>query len=130
MKKTIIAAIALLTLSAGGTFAQRGAYSRPYNNRPAQVNTPNDEFREEMKIERLDALVGLSKKQERELHRIEDQYDQQMARVRTTPAGLRQMRAQKQQAMLSVLTKKQRERLFAQQQTNQRGQFNPYGRRG
>lgn len=130
MKKTIIAAIALVTLTAGGTFAQRGAYSTPYNNRPAQVNTPNDEFREELKIERIDAIVGLSRKQERELHRIEDQYDQQLARIRTTPNGYRRLKAQKQQAMLSVLTKKQRERLFAQQPINQRGPFGPYGRRG
>ncbi|MFD2569593.1 hypothetical protein ACFSUS_03055 [Spirosoma soli] len=129
MKKTIIAAFALLTLTAGSTMAQR-VYSAPYNNRPTQYNTPNDEFREELKIERIDAIVGLSRKQERQLHQIEDQYDQQMARVRTTPAGYRQLRAQKQQAMLSVLTRKQRERLFAQQQYNQRGQYGPYGRRG
>lgn len=127
MKKTIIAAFALLTLTAGATFAQR--YPAPYN-RPAPVNTPKDEYREELKIDRIDAIVGLSRRQERELHRIEDQYDQQLARTRTTPAGYRQLKRQKQQAMLSVLTNKQRERLIAAQQYNQRGRYAPYGRRG
>ncbi|QJW89123.1 hypothetical protein HNV11_06825 [Spirosoma taeanense] len=131
MNKSLIAAFALLTLTAGGAMAQR-VYSAPYDNRPPQYGSryDNDQFQDELKIERLDAIVGLSNRQERELHRIEDQYDQQMARTRTTPAGYRQLQQQKQQAMLSVLTRKQRERLFAQQQYNQRNRHTPYGRRG
>ncbi len=132
MKKTIIAAFALLTLTAGGTIAQR-VYSAPFDNRPSQsggTRRDNDQFQDELKIERIDAIVGLSRRQERQLHQIEDQYDQQLARVRTTPAGYRQLMAQKQQAILSVLTKKQRERLFTQQPYNQRAPYTPYGRRG
>lgn len=130
MKKTLIAAITLLTLTAGASFAQRG-YPAPYN-RPAPANSPRDEYREELKIDRIDALVGLSRRQEKQLHRIEDQYDRVMATARMTPDGARQLKLRKRQDMLAVLTSSQRDRLFAQQQQQRYRRPNaPFGgRRG
>ncbi len=135
MKKTLIAAFSLFVLTAGSSMAQR-VYQRPFDNRPPAYgnqgypNDPNDEFRDELKIERLDALVGLSRRQEKQLHRIEDNYDHLFATSRFTPEGLRQARARKRDEMLSVLNRSQRERLFAAQQNQRPGRHGGfYGRR-
>jgi Spy/CpxP family protein refolding chaperone len=128
MKKTIIAAITLLTLTAGASFAQRN-YPSPYN-RPAPANSPRDEYREELKIDRIDAIVGLSRRQEKQLHKIEDNYDRMMATSRMTPDGARQLQLRKRQDMLAVLTSAQRDRLFAQQQQYRRPNAPFGGRRG
>jgi Spy/CpxP family protein refolding chaperone len=131
MKKTIIAAFAFVLMTAGATMAQRG-YSAPFDNRGPRGSNPSydrDQFQDELKIERLDALVGLSRKQERELHRIEDRYDQQIARTRMTPEGYRRFNEQKRNEFLSVLTRPQRERLFVTQQNNRRNNAYSYDRR-
>ena len=134
MKKTIIAAITLLTLTTGATFAQR-VYSAPFDNRPPQYGGPGydrDQYQDELKIERLDNIVGLSRRQEKQLHKIEDQYDRVLTTSRLSPDGLRQLQVRKRQDMLAVLTSAQRDRLFATQQNNRynRNQPVPYGRRG
>ncbi|QKZ15126.1 hypothetical protein [Spirosoma sp. KUDC1026] len=132
MKKTIIAAFAFVLMTTSATMAQR-VYSAPFDNRGPRGGSyayDRDQFQDEMKIERLNALVGLSRKQERELHRIEDRYDQQMARTRMTPEGYRRFNEQKRTEFLSVLTRSQRERLFALQQNNRRNNAYSYGRRG
>jgi len=134
MKKTIAAALTLFTLATGVTFAQ-GVYSRPYNNRPTQTAGPrytNDQFQDDLKIDRVDALVNLSRRQEKQLRKIEENYDKLMATSRTTPDGYRQIQLRKRQDMLAVLTSAQRDRLFAAQQTKpfNRNQPVPYGRRG
>lgn len=133
MKKTIIAAITLLTLTTCATFAQ-GVYSRPFDNRPPQYGGPGydrDQYRDELKIERLDDIVGLSRRQEKRLHKIEDNYDRILSTSRLSPDGLRQLQIRKRQDILAVLTPAQRDRLFAYQQNNR---YNnrpvPYGRRG
>lgn len=116
------------------TFAQ-GVYSRPYDNRPSYspgARYNNDQVRDELKIDRIDAIVGLSRRQEKQLRKIENNYDQLMARSRMTPDGYRQLQLRKRQDVLAVLTPAQRDRLFAYQQQNNR--YNnrpaPYGRRG
>lgn len=115
------------------TFAQ-GVYSRPFDNRPSyrQGSGYNDDQQDELKIDRIDAIVGLSRRQEKQLRRIEENYDGQMARTRMTPDGYRQLQRRKRQDVLAVLTSAQRDRLFAyQQQNNRRGtRVAPYGRRG
>ncbi|WP_461095789.1 hypothetical protein [Spirosoma luteolum] len=122
MKKTIVAALAFFALTTGSTFAQR-VYERPYDNRPG-YNAPrsqyNDDFRDELKIERLDALVGLSRRQEKQLRRIEENYDRLFATSRMTPQGYRDAQLRKREEVMSVLTRSQRERLFAYQQQNTR----------
>lgn len=136
MKKTIAAALTFVALSAGATFAQRG-YPAPqqpprYGNQPASPYNgsryDSDQAQDQLKIDRLDAIVGLSRRQEKQLHRIEDAYDQQMTRSRLTPDGYRQLQLRKRQDMLAVLTPAQRDRLFAHQSY---GRPNvQYGRRG
>lgn len=134
MKKTIAAALTLIALTTGATFAQRG-YQYPNHNRAPQYGGPSygqrDEIQEEIKIDRIDAIVGLSRRQEKQLHKIEDQYDRVQATSRMTPAAFRQLQLRKRQDMLAVLTSAQRDRLFAAQQQNGRRRPNaPYGRRG
>ncbi len=133
MKKTIAAALTLFALTTGMTFAQ-GGYSRPYDNRPSYSPNSryNDDQQDELKIDRIDAIVGLSRRQERQLRRIEESYDRTMATSRLTPKGYRQLQRRKRQDVLAVLTSAQRDRLFAyQQQNNRRGNRSaPYGRRG
>lgn len=133
MKKTIAAALTFFALSTGMTMAQ-GVYSRPYGNRPVQAQGPrynNDQAQDEYKIDRIDALVGLSRRQEKQLRKIENNYDQMLANPRMTQDGYRQLMLRKRQDVLAVLTSSQRDRLFAAQQTNR--PYNnraPFGRRG
>lgn len=137
MKKTIAAALTVFALTTGVTFAQ-GVYSRPYDNRPSYAPGPrynNDQVQDELKIDRIDAIVGLSRRQEKQLRKIENNYDQLMTRSRMTPDGYRQLQLRKRQDVLAVLTSAQRDRLFAyQQQNNRRGNrpapYGAYGRRG
>ena len=141
MKKTIITALTLFSLATGVTFAQ-GVYSKPVDNhaRPVQTQAPrytNDQYKDDLKIDRLDALVGLSRRQEKQVRKIENNYDHLMATSRLTPDGYRQLQVRKRQDILAVLTSAQRDRLFAAQQPVQpnnrynRNQPVPYGgRRG
>lgn len=133
MKKTIAAALTLFTLATGVTFAQ-GVYSRPFDNRSPQAQNSrynNDQVQDELKIDRIDAIVGLSRRQEKQLRKIENNYDQLFASARMTPDGFRQLQLRKRQDVLAVLTSAQRDRLFAYQQNNRPGyRPAPYGRRG
>ena len=133
MKTTIAAALTLFTLATGATFAQ-GAYPRPYDNRPGQpqAQANYDQYQDDLKIDRLDAVVGLSRRQERDIRRIENNYDHLMTTSRLTPDGLRQLQLRKRQDILAVLTSAQRDQLFATQQNNRfnRNQHGPFGRRG
>jgi len=133
MKRTIAAALTLLALTTSATFAQRG-YQYPNDNRGSYGNNrgsqygdsrrERDEIQEEIKIDRIDAIVGLSNRQERQLHKIEDNYDRMMNTSRMTPDGRRQLQLRKRQDMLAMLTSEQRDRLFSAQQQQQQ-----YGRR-
>jgi Spy/CpxP family protein refolding chaperone len=130
MKTTIAAALTFFALSTGVTFAQRG-YNSSFDNRPPQyggTRFDRDQAQDELKIDRIDAIVGLSRKQEKQLHKIEDNYDRLTATSRLTPDGYRQLQLRKRQDMLAVLTSAQRDRLFAQQQYGPRTA--PFGRRG
>ncbi|MFD2934018.1 hypothetical protein [Spirosoma flavum] len=136
MKKTIAAALTLFAFAAlttDVTLAQ-GVYSKPFDNRPSQSQGPrynNDQAQDELKIDRIDAIVGLSRRQEKQLRKIENSYDQQLARTRMTPDGYRQFQLRKRQDILAVLTSAQRDRLFAVQQNNRSANRpTPYGRRG
>lgn len=130
MKKTIIAALTLFSLATTVTFAQ-GVYSRPFDNRPPQARYNNDQVQDELKIDRIDAIVGLSRRQEKQIRKIENNYDNLLATARMTPDGYRQTLLRKRQDILAVLTSTQRDRLFA---ATQNSRFNnrptPYGRRG
>lgn len=137
MKKSMFALAAIVALlTTGTTMAQRGpGYGNGYGN---AYPTPNqqryDDIQDEIRVDRLDAIVDLSRKQERQLRRIEEQYDRQglTAGSRLSPREFQRLSYQKNQEFLSVLTPVQRDRLYAFQANNRRGGYNrgSYGRRG
>lgn len=122
-----LAIIALITT--GTTMAQRG-YGPGYNN---GYPTPNqqryDDIQDEIRIDRLDAIVGLSRHQARIIRRIEEHYDQVglMRGSNLSPWDYQRLQWQKNQKISQVLTPIQRDRLYAFQQNNRRG---GYGRGG
>ncbi len=106
--------------------------SRSYDNQRRDYdNQRRDDFQEDIRIDRLDAIVGLSRRQERELKRIEDRYDyrEMEAARRRDPRAYQYTLRRKNQEMMSVLTPSQRERLFAYQQQYRRNDRGYYGRR-
>ncbi|KAB7725979.1 hypothetical protein F5984_25310 [Rudanella paleaurantiibacter] len=132
MNKTLAAALLLMALTTGATFAQHRGYGYPDNRDrrgpQPQYNDARDEYREELKIDRIDAIVGLSRRQEKQLHKIEDQYDRMMNTSRLTPRAYRDLQLRKRQDMLAVLTSAQRDRLFDAQQSYGRRPGGPYRR--
>lgn len=128
MKKTIMTLMTLAVLATGSAMAQRG-YGYPT---PGQVNPRYDDAQEAFRIEQIDNIVGLSNRQERQLRKIENDYDRRglTPRERRNPQAFRRLQLEKRQSMLAVLTPAQRDRLFAYQQGRRfdRGGF--YGRRG
>ncbi|MRS62270.1 hypothetical protein [Larkinella terrae] len=137
MKTTIFTLVTLAVLSAGTAMAQRGYDNDRYpapnprydDNR--YNNQRYDDIQEDIRIDRLDAIVGLSRHQERQLKRIEDRYDfreMETAR-RRDPQAYQYTLRRKNQEMMSVLTPYQRERLFAYQQQYRRNDRGYYGRR-
>ncbi|MGA0555622.1 hypothetical protein ACO2Q8_03155 [Larkinella sp. VNQ87] len=137
MKTTIITLFTLAVLGTGSAMAQRydNRYPDPrYDDRRSdrfEDRQRYDDFQEDIKIDRLDAIVGLSRRQERELKRIEDRYDyrEMEAARRRDPRAYQYTLRRKNQEMMSVLTPFQRERLFAYQQQYRRNDRGYYGRR-
>ncbi|MFC5409406.1 hypothetical protein ACFPMF_08820 [Larkinella bovis] len=132
MKTSIITLFALAVISTGSAFAQRGYDNGRYPAPNSRYESQRyDDMQEDIKIDRLDAIVGLSRRQERELKRIENRYDfreMEAARQRN-PYAYQQTLRRKNQEMMAVLTPYQRERLFAYQQQYRRNDRGYYGRR-
>ncbi|MGV3558881.1 hypothetical protein [Larkinella arboricola] len=133
MKTTLVTLFTLAVLSIGSAMAQRGydRYPDPRYNSRNYENQRRDDFQEDIKIDRLDAIVGLSRRQEKELKRIEDRYDfrEMEAARRRDPRAYEYTLRRKNQEMMSVLTPSQRERLYAYQQQYRRNDRGYYGRR-
>lgn len=114
MKKSILAIAAFALLSIATVNAQRGHYP---NQRPAQApqyDHPRlDNAREELNINRLDNIVGLTRRQENELKRIENRYDRFLKGQRLSNRDIQRLENEKQQEIWSVLTPVQRQRLAA-----------------
>jgi Spy/CpxP family protein refolding chaperone len=129
MKKTIIA-FATLALLTTGAMAQRPYYSGP--DRGGRPNSYHDDIQEDIRIDRLDAIVNLSRKQQRELKRIEDRYDyrEMAAMQRRSPQAYNRLLRQKNQDMMLVLTPFQRQKLMDFQQSRRYDRGGYYGRRG
>ncbi len=123
MKKIIFAIAAIVTFTAGNTFAQR--YNRPA---PVVIDARADNANEEFKINKLDEIVKLSRKQENQIKKIENKYDRLVGKNQRyhTYQGMKRLEEEKQKEILSVLTPAQRQRLFAYQQRFE----NRYHRRG
>ncbi|SDF01917.1 hypothetical protein SAMN04487996_108213 [Dyadobacter soli] len=122
MKKIIFAIAAIVTFTTGNTFAQR--YSQPAH----VVIDARDNAAEEFKINKLDEIVKLSRKQENQIKKIENKYDRLAGRNQrySTYQGMKRLEEEKQREILSVLTPAQRQRLFAYQHRFE----NRYNRRG
>ena len=139
MKKILATAITLFSLATTVTFAQ-GVYPRSFDNRPNQAQSPQfnntNQYQGDLRVDQLDAIVGLSRRQERQVNQINANYDRILATSRLNPDGYHQLQLRKRQDILAVLTSGQRDLLFAaQSQPNinnrfNRNQPNPYGRRG
>ncbi len=125
MKKTIITALTLALFTTSISFAQRG-YNPGPGRYPAPPQSRMDDYQEDLRIDRIDNIVGLTKRQERDIKRIENRYDY-LERARLTPQEYRRVISEKNRAILSVLTPAQRDRLYASQYRNRPG---GYGRRG
>ncbi|OIN57365.1 hypothetical protein [Arsenicibacter rosenii] len=124
MKKAILTIATLALLTTGTVLAQRG-YDPNYDNRnryPNQgmQNPRADDARDEYRIDRLDAIVGLTRRQERELRRIENHYDRLglMPGNRLDPREFQRLSWQKQHDVMDVLTPAQRDRLYTYQHSN------------
>ncbi|WP_460636850.1 hypothetical protein [Larkinella harenae] len=135
MKKSIFALAIATLLSTGVSMAQRtynpnaNRPNAPFNN--SKPGSRLDDRKEDIKIDRLNAIVDLSRKQERELKRIEDRYDNMelVTMQRRNPQMYQRLQAQKQQEMLDVLNKKQLQKWIAFQQSNRYNRGPVYGRR-
>jgi Spy/CpxP family protein refolding chaperone len=123
MKKIILSIALLAALIVGNAHAQ---YGRAYQNKPRPVPSSQTDNRfEEMQINKLDKIVGLSRKQENKIKKIEDRYDRLMSGRRTP--NLKELQWKKQQDIMEVLTPAQRQRLMAFQNS---ARFDLYNRRG
>ncbi|WP_138477498.1 hypothetical protein [Dyadobacter bucti] len=127
MKKTILAIATIVTLTIGNSFAQR---SYKHAEIPAVNNSRGDNAYEEFRINKLDQIVKLTRKQENRIKAIENRYDRLTSTNRrySTYQGIKRLEEQKQKEILSVLTPAQRQRLFAYQNSNRFD--NRYNRRG
>lgn len=114
MKKTIVTLAAFAILTIANVNAQRGQYP---NTRPApapHVENPRlDNALEELSINRLDNIVKLTRKQENEIKKIENQYDRLFRNRRLSQFEYQRLQREKQQDIWSVLTPTQRQRWTA-----------------
>jgi low affinity Fe/Cu permease len=130
MKKTIIAIAVLAVFSVGSTFAQKG-YPSKGKNVPTAVyhaDNPYDAYNSHT----LDNIVGLTRKQENEIKKIEKKYDQiaYSRRKSLSLQGIKMLEGQKQQEILSVLSLIQRKQLFAFEQSKKYDNRGRSNRRG
>jgi Spy/CpxP family protein refolding chaperone len=116
MKKTIIAIVAFALFSTGSSFAQKG-YSSKSHNAPTTVYHADYTYGD-YNINKLDHIVGLTRKQENQIKKIEKHYDRIAVTNRKgqTLHTLKRLELQKQQEVISVLTPVQHQRLMAYEQ--------------
>ena len=131
MKKTILAIATLAILTVGNSFAQKGFPSKGHNG-PGVSSERYDNRIEEYNINKLDKIVGLSRKQENKIKKIENAYDKMANRGRGAQSwqGQKRLEEQKQREIFSVLTPNQRQKLMAYQHADKfdnRGRFNRRG---
>ncbi|WP_221394030.1 hypothetical protein [Dyadobacter sp. NIV53] len=130
MKKAIFAIATLAILTVGNSFAQKGFPPKEHNG-PA-VSARYDNRIEEYNINKLDKMVGLTRKQENKIRKIENAYDKMADRGRGTQSwqGQKRLEEQKQREIFSVLTPNQRQKLMAYEHAGKfdiRGRFNRRG---
>lgn len=130
MKKTILAIATLAILTVGNGFAQKGFPSKGHNG--PDVSTRYDNRIEEYNINKLDKIVGLTRKQENKIKKIENAYDKMANRGRAGQSwqGQKRLEEQKQREIFSVLTPTQRQKLMAYQHADRFDNRGRFDRRG
>jgi Spy/CpxP family protein refolding chaperone len=113
MKKTIIAIVALAIFSVGSSFAQKG-YSTKGKNAPTAMYRADNTYGV-YSTKQLDNIVGLTRKQENQIKKIEKAYDRMATKNRKNLnlQSIKRLELQKHQEILSVLTAVQHQRLMA-----------------
>lgn len=114
MKKAIVTLAALAILTIANVNAQRGQYPNTRPTHAPHVENPRlDNALEELSINRLDNIVKLTRKQENEIKKIENQYDRLFRNRRLSRNDVQRLEREKQQDIWSVLTPTQRQRWTA-----------------
>lgn len=133
MRKSIIAFAALAIFTVTNSFAQYGYKSNGHDGpvyvtssriKPATVNHYD--------LQDLDRIVNLSRKQQKEVGKIEDYYDRvaKSSRKSQTLTSLTKLQEQKQHDILEVLTTAQRQKLNAYQYAQKNNSREKYDNRG
>lgn len=111
MKKNIIAIAVVAVLTMGQVFAQKGYNQKGYNYTEKHLQKNVGEYG----VEQLDRIVDLSRKQEKEINKIEKKYDKLADKNRKSLGlqGLKKLEQNKNQEILEVLNRDQYNRLMA-----------------
>jgi hypothetical protein len=127
MKKVMIL-VATVAIMIGGCTSQRptantGRYDRydRRDDRSGRYDNPNvQEIPLENKLERWQAELNLTNRQKREIRNIQERYERRgLTRdERNDRRDYRQLQQQKQKDLMSVLTSRQRDRLYQLEQRN------------
>jgi len=132
MKKTILAIAALAIFTVGNSFAQYPSSNKGHNAPQVKAYRTDNAF-EEYNINQLDNIVGLTRKQENQIKKIDNAYDRMAGSGRRpqTLQSLKRLEEQKQSEIFSVLTPSQRQKLVAYQHAdkfNNRGRYDNNGK--
>lgn len=121
MKKIILAVIVVLSVTAGSSFAQKAYYN---GYKPVPNSRTENRYDDDLNINKLDKIVGLTRKQENHIRKIENKYDHLAA---GRYANLRELNWKKEQEIVNVLTASQRQRLYAFQNGHMNNKHNRRG---
>ncbi|GAB3803848.1 hypothetical protein GCM10028819_34410 [Spirosoma humi] len=123
MKKVLLTAATLIALLSTGAMAQRYGYPSPNNNYPTQqgYGQPNynydyDDYQFDRHLDWWDRELNLSRRQEREIRRIRERFNQQTQHVNVRDPRQRDFFRQARQRqfidMMAVLNSQQRDRVI------------------
>jgi hypothetical protein len=131
MKKSIIAIAVIAMFTIGNGFAQRGYPSKGHGG-TVVTGSRYDSRNDNLDADKLDRIVGLTRKQEKQIRKIEKAYDKMALSQRRGQSwqGQKRLEEQKQREIFSVLTSSQRQKLVAYQRADKfdnRGRFNRRG---
>lgn len=111
MKKTILTIATFAILAVANANAQYAHKPIP-KSQAARIDNAIEDY----KIDKLDKIVNLTRRQENELKKIENRYDRLLNNRRLGYHDIKRLEQDKQQDIWSVLTPVQRQRLIAYQQ--------------
>ncbi|GAB3496844.1 hypothetical protein GCM10027341_16230 [Spirosoma knui] len=143
MKKALMATATLVALLTTGAMAQRygypqqpdynQGYGRPSYNQP-NYNYDYDDYQFDRHLDWWDRELNLSRRQERDIRRVRDRFEQQTRNINPRDPRqrdlFRQMRQREFFDMMAVLTPQQRDRVIDRMRPYERtaGRSRGYGR--